>query len=256
MEYNLYQIMKDRNTPFSETEIINFCHQMLQGLAYMHRNGYFHRDLKPENVLVTKDVIKIADFGLARETLSHQPYTDYVSTRWYRAPEVLLKSPTYTTAIDMWAMGAILAELFTLHPLFPGESELDEIYKICGVLGSPDYDTWPEGMQLAAAMKFNFPQFQPTNLSSLIPRASPEAIDLIKHLCSWDPRRRPTADQALTHSFFLIGISVPLSLGDPFKASTYAREAYQKIHAKKTTEVMVWGGRIRNGVLPWVDTGN
>lgn len=246
MEYNLYQIMKDRNTPFSETEIINFCYQMLQGLAYMHRNGYFHRDLKPENLLVTNDIIKIADFGLAREVLSHPPYTDYVSTRWYRAPEVLLQSPAYTTAIDMWAIGAIMAELFTLQPLFPGESELDEIYKICCVLGSPDHDTWPEGMQLAAGRNFNFPQFQPTSLATLIPRASPEAIDLISRLCSWDPQKRPTAEQTLNHPFFLIGISIPLSLGEPFKGNNYAAEADSEIHSKRPRKA--WYGEGDSGV--------
>lgn len=82
MEYNLYQIMKEHQRPFSEEEIRNFLTQVLQGLAHMHRNGYFHRDLKPENLLVTNDVIKIADFGLVREVSSVPPYTDYVSTRW------------------------------------------------------------------------------------------------------------------------------------------------------------------------------
>lgn len=240
MECNLYQIMKDRSTPFSETEIIKFCYQILQGLSYMHRNGYFHRDLKPENLLVTSDLIKIADFGLAREVLTSPPYTDYVSTRWYRAPEVLLQSPTYTTAIDMWAVGAILAELFTLHPLFPGESELDEIYKICGVLGTPDYETWPDGMQLAAFRNFIFPQFLPVNLSVLIPHASPEAIDLITRLCSWDPQKRPTAEQALHHPFFLIGMSIPLSLGGHFQDNTCAAEVAKNFHSKKACKA--WNG--------------
>ncbi|KAE8681800.1 Serine/threonine-protein kinase ICK [Hibiscus syriacus] len=122
MEHNLYQIMRERQSPFSEWEIRSFMSQMLQRLAHMHRNGYFHRDLKPENLLVTKDVLKIADFGLAREVSSMPPYTEYVSTRWYRAPEVLLQSSTYTPAIDTWAVGAILAELFTSSPIFPGES--------------------------------------------------------------------------------------------------------------------------------------
>ncbi|XP_042514923.1 serine/threonine-protein kinase MHK-like [Macadamia integrifolia] len=91
--------MRDRQSPFSEAEVRSLISQVLQGLAYMHRNGYFHRDLKPENLLVTSDVIKIADFGLAREVTSRPPYTDYVSTRWYRAPEVLLQSSSYTPAI-------------------------------------------------------------------------------------------------------------------------------------------------------------
>ncbi|XLS96753.1 hypothetical protein HN51_039488 [Arachis hypogaea] len=86
----------------------------------MHQRGYFHRDLKPENLLVTKDIIKIADFGLAHEISSQPPYTEYVSTRWYRAPEVLLQSYLYSSKVDMWAMGAIMAKLFSLRPLFPG----------------------------------------------------------------------------------------------------------------------------------------
>eukprot|EP00252_Welwitschia_mirabilis_P004420 TRINITY_DN14773_c0_g1_i3.p1 TRINITY_DN14773_c0_g1~~TRINITY_DN14773_c0_g1_i3.p1 ORF type:complete len:439 (+),score=76.46 TRINITY_DN14773_c0_g1_i3:68-1384(+) len=233
MECNLYQLMKDRSTPFSEREISNFCYQVLQGLSYMHKNGYCHRDLKPENLLVTRDLIKIADFGLAREVLSDPPYTDYVSTRWYRAPEVLLQSRTYTTAIDMWAVGAILAELFTLQPLFPGESELDEVHKICGVLGTPNYDTWPEGLHLAAMRNFNFPEFLPANLSALIPNASPEAIDLITRLCSWDPYKRPTAEEALCHSFFFSSLSVPLSLGEIYNDKRYTKDGDSNIRLKK-----------------------
>ena len=100
--------------------------------------GYFHRDLKPENLLCSgPECVKIADFGLARETRSRPPYTDYVSTRWYRAPEVLLRSTNYNSPIDIWAMGCIMAELYTLRPLFPGSSEIDEIFKICAVLGTP-----------------------------------------------------------------------------------------------------------------------
>ncbi|XP_024363189.1 cyclin-dependent kinase F-4 isoform X2 [Physcomitrium patens] len=204
MEYNLYQLIKDKDKPFSESEVRSWAFQILQALEYMHKNGYFHRDLKPENLLVTKDVIKVADFGLAREVQSSPPYTDYVSTRWYRAPEVLLQSPTYSAAIDVWAVGAIMAELFTLRPLFPGASEVDEIYKICSVIGSPSYQTWSEGMKLASSLSFQFPQLSPTNLSHLIPTASPEAINLISAMCVWDPSKRPTAAQALQHPFFQI----------------------------------------------------
>ena len=88
-------------------------------------------DLKPENLLVSGDVVKLADMGLAREIRSRPPYTDYVSTRWYRAPEVLLRSLSYNSPIDMWAVGCIMAELYSFRPLFPGSSEPDEIYKIC-----------------------------------------------------------------------------------------------------------------------------
>ena len=114
--------------------------------------------LQPENMLVKGDVVKIADFGLAREVRSRPPFTDYVSTRWYRAPEVLLRATNYNSPIDMFAMGCIMAELFTLRPLFPGSSEADQIYKICSVMGSPTARTWPEGLKLAAQMNFRFPQ--------------------------------------------------------------------------------------------------
>ncbi|KAG8061771.1 hypothetical protein GUJ93_ZPchr0003g17364 [Zizania palustris] len=198
MECNLYDVIRESQTALSEEEIRNFMVQILQGLAYMHNNGYFHRDLKPENLLVTKGTVKIADFGLAREVSSSPPYTDYVSTRWYRAPEVLLQSSAYTPAIDMWAVGAILAELFTLSPLFLVE----------------------EGMNLPRSSCFNFFQIPPRNLWELIPNATLEAIDLIQQLCSWDPRRRPTAEQSLHHPFFNVANWVPRSLHDASRTKT------------------------------------
>lgn len=109
----------------------------MQGLAYCHKQGFFHRDLKPENLLVNNDQIKIADFGLAREIRSRPPYTDYVATRWYRAPELLLRSTIYSSPVDIFAMGCIMAELYLLKPIFPGNSEADQLYKICAILGSP-----------------------------------------------------------------------------------------------------------------------
>ncbi|GAB2229949.1 hypothetical protein Droror1_Dr00014205 [Drosera rotundifolia] len=202
MECNLYQVMKERGKPFSEVEVRSWCFQVFQALAYIHQRGYFHRDMKPENLLVTKDVIKIADFGLAREVTSGPPFTEYVSTRWYRAPEILLQSPTYTSAVDMWAMGAIMAELFTLRPLFPGLSEADEIHKICSVMGSPTEDSWGDGLRLARSMNFQFPQFPGVHLSALVPSASQDAINLMMSLCSWDPNNRPTASEVLQHPFF------------------------------------------------------
>ncbi|XP_052170191.1 serine/threonine-protein kinase MHK isoform X2 [Diospyros lotus] len=215
MEYNLYQIMRRQHRPFSEEEIRAFMVQVLQGLAHMHTTGYFHRDLKPENLLVTNDVIKIADFGLAREVSSMPPFTDYVSTRWYRAPEVLLQSSTYTPAIDMWAVGAILAELFTLCPIFPGESELDQLYKICCVLGTPDWTDFPEARNVSLLINISYSEIMPANLSDIIPNASLEAVDLIKQLCSWDPLRRPTAEQSLQHPFFHVSPRISRPIWDP-----------------------------------------
>ncbi|KAJ4746359.1 Protein kinase superfamily protein [Rhynchospora pubera] len=212
MDCNLYQLMKDRGKGFSEVEVRNWCYQIFHGLSYMHNRGFFHRDLKPENLLVSKNIIKIADFGLAREVSSLPPFTEYVSTRWYRAPEVLLQASVYDSAVDIWAMGAIMAELFTLRPLFPGSSEVDEIHKICSVIGSPCENSWAQGLQLADAMKYQFPEMERSNLSELIPSASTDAIDLITSLCSWDPSKRPTASEVLQHRFFLPCMYVPPTL--------------------------------------------
>ncbi|KAG6484923.1 hypothetical protein ZIOFF_053448 [Zingiber officinale] len=211
MDCNLYQLMKERGKPFSDVEIRNWCFQIFRALAYMHHHGYFHRDLKPENLLVIKNLVKIADFGLAREVHSKPPFTEYVSTRWYRAPEVLLQSSIYSSAVDMWAMGAIMAELFTLRPLFPGLSEADELFKICNVIGSPNSYSWSEGLQLAEAMKYQFPQFAGIPLSVLIPTASKDAVDLISSLCSWDSTKRPSALEVLHHSFFQSCFHIPPS---------------------------------------------
>ncbi|XP_036113274.1 serine/threonine-protein kinase MAK isoform X2 [Molossus molossus] len=206
MKENLYQLMKDRNKLFPESVIRNIMYQILQGLAFIHKHGFFHRDMKPENLLcMGPELVKIADFGLARELRSQPPYTDYVSTRWYRAPEVLLRSSVYSSPIDVWAVGSIMAELYTLRPLFPGASEVDEIFKICQVLGTPKKSDWPEGYQLASSMNFRFPQCVPINLKTLIPNASNEAIQLMMQMLNWDPKKRPTASQALKHPYFQVG---------------------------------------------------
>ncbi|KAL9303391.1 hypothetical protein ACSQ67_020654 [Phaseolus vulgaris] len=227
MDCNLYQLIKERENPFSEEEIRCFVRQVLHGLSHMHKKGFFHRDLKPENLLVTNDVLKIADFGLAREVSSMPPYTQYVSTRWYRAPEVLLRAPSYTPAVDMWAVGAILAELFTLTPLFPGESEIDQLYKIYGILGAPHSTAFTIGANNSQLLDLvAHDVVPPVKLSNIIPNASSEAIDLMTQLLHWDPSRRPDADQSLQHPFFHVDAWVSCPLGDPLelKLSSKSRE--------------------------------
>uniref|UniRef100_A0A8I3XD34 Protein kinase domain-containing protein n=1 Tax=Callithrix jacchus TaxID=9483 RepID=A0A8I3XD34_CALJA len=185
MKENLYQLMQDRNKSFPESVIRNIMYQILQGLAFIHKHGFFHRDLKPENLLcMGPELVKIADFGLAREVRSQPPYTDYVSTRWYRAPEVLLRSSCIAL------------------PLMCGE--VHEIFKICKVLGTPKKE-WPKGYQLASSMNFRFPQCVPINLKTLIPNASNEAIQLMTEMLNWDPIKRPTASRALKHPYFQVG---------------------------------------------------
>lgn len=207
LDKNMYELtkeMKQRGRLLSESRIRSYMYQMLAGLAHMHKVGFFHRDMKPENLLLDKSnrVCKLADFGLAREIRSRPPYTHYVSTRWYRAPEVLLRSDEYNSPVDLWATGGIMAELYTFRPLFPGSTEPDQIYKICSVLGTPSKQTWPAGLRLAQAMKFKFPFFTPTPLSQLVPNASKEALHLLKDMLAFDPLKRPTAAMALEYPYF------------------------------------------------------
>lgn len=200
MRGNLYQLIRDAERPFAEPVLRNILFQVLQGLAHMHRHGFFHRDLKPENLLCCgPELVKIADLGLAREVRSRPPYTEYVSTRWYRAPEVLLRDTRYGAPIDLWALGCIMAELYTARPLFPGNSEIDQLHRICAVLGTPDRDAWPEGYSLADALRFRFPSAGAVPLARVVPTASPPALALLTALLRYPPRDRPTAPQALRY---------------------------------------------------------
>lgn len=192
----------DRGRRMPESEIRSLLKQALSGLAYTHKAGFFHRDLKPENLLVgSKGILKLADFGLAREIRSAPPFTDYVATRWYRAPEILLKSPKYSSPADIFALGCIAAELFLGKPLFPGISELDQLSRIFAVLGSPDR-SWTDGFRLAGALGFSFPSGSGQGLSSVLKTASAEAVDLISQMLAYDAARRPSAAKLLTHAFF------------------------------------------------------
>ncbi|KAI3918834.1 hypothetical protein MKX01_042154 [Papaver californicum] len=246
LECDLYQLMEKRVNPFSEDQIRDWFCQIFQALAYMHQcAGYFHRDLKPENLLVTKDERTI-------KNLFQPPYTDYVSTRWYRAPKVLLKPSSYSAAVDMWAMGAILAELFTLSPLFPGTTEADKLYKICSVIGSPNQESWAEGLQLAKSINFQFPQLTGVrDLSVLKPFASDAAISLITLLCSWDPNKRPTAHEALQHPFFRSCYYIPPSL----RSRTIVTTAKSlTLPVRMTTDITLLSEQLMTGKLLAIST--
>mmetsp|Transcript_114331 Transcript_114331/g.319495 ORF Transcript_114331/g.319495 Transcript_114331/m.319495 type:complete len:451 (-) Transcript_114331:163-1515(-) len=215
MDANLYEYMKARVKPIPERMIRNIMFQTCQALHHVHKGGYFHRDMKPENLLVAGDVkghsadhapekllVKLADFGLAREIRARPPFTDYVSTRWYRAPEVLLRSTVYNSPVDIWACGGIMAELYTLRPLLPGSSESDQLYKTCSVLGTPSQQAWPEGHKLATQLGFRWPQFVPTRLETLIPQANPDGISLMTNMLMWDPNKRTSTAKILQHPYF------------------------------------------------------
>jgi protein kinase len=204
----------------TETKIQSITKQIFQGLAYLHAKGFVHRDIKPENLLIRGDTCKVADFGLAREVSSQYDFTEYVSTRWYRAPEVLLRSPRYGTPIDLFAVGCIIAELYCRLPLFSGDSETDQLYQMIQVLGIPDEETWPEGVRLSEKAGYSFAAFAdelavetksipPTPLEDKVRTASPRAIRLMKDLLDWNPEERPSANQALQNEYFSAPVSSP-----------------------------------------------
>lgn len=193
---------KNAGVPMPESEIRTLIFQITKGLAFMHKNGYFHRDLKPENILVTSEgIVKVADLGLAREIRSSPPYTDYVSTRWYRSPEILLKSSTYNSPVDIFSLGCIMAELYLQQPLFNGNSEIDQLQKICKVLGTPT-KSWAEGHKLSAQMGFEFPTHDAVPLKDIITNASPKALDLLASMLKFDNSKRITAAKMLNHPYF------------------------------------------------------
>lgn len=237
MKENLYDVMKSRSIKkFSETQIKCIMHQVIKGIHYMHKYGFFHRDLKPENILVDGDLVKIADFGLAREIRSVPPYTDYVSTRWYRAPECLLKSTNYNSPVDIWALGCIMVELFNLKPIFPGNSEKEVLFKICGAIGVPNNSGSNKIITFAKKIDFKFPvNIQTPPLSSIIPDASKEALDIIGEMLQWDPAKRLTTAGLLAHPFFT-STSVPTRILTPDNEVFKKGKVFKKEIDKKQKE--------------------
>lgn len=198
--------------PVPYSKIKSYMFQLLQALAFLHKSGYFHRDLKPENLLVKREhgqaheSVKLADFGLVKECRARPPYTDYVSTRWYRAPELLLQDRAYTCAVDIWAAGCIFTELITTKPLFPGNNEVDQLFKIMSVFGTPTEAVWADGVQLARKIRYQFPLVTGTPLRAVLPQHMPAAaVDLLSKMLVYDPKKRITAQQALMHPYFNVG---------------------------------------------------
>lgn len=189
--------------------------QMLNGIAYCHSRRVLHRDLKPQNLLIdrTHNLLKLADFGLARAFgLPVRAYTHEVVTLWYRAPEVLLGAKAYSTPVDVWSIGCIFVEMVNGRPLFPGDSEIDELYKIFMTLGTPDESVWPGVTQLPEFQPDVFPKWRPRPLSDVCPALDAQGLDLLARMLAYDPQQRVTARMALQHSYFA---DIPQILDDP-----------------------------------------
>jgi len=195
----------DSVTTLTPSLVQSYCMQLLQGLSYCHQRRIVHRDLKPQNLLIDKrGSLKIADFGLARAfCVPVRQYTHEVVTLWYRAPEILLGSATYSIPVDMWSAGCIFGELLTKNPVFPGDSEIDQLFKIFRQLGTPTEDVW-HGCTSLPDYKPSFPKWRKKELSKLFENVHPTAVDLLEKMLIYEPAQRISAREALNHPYFSI----------------------------------------------------
>ncbi|XP_010517166.1 PREDICTED: cyclin-dependent kinase B1-2-like isoform X2 [Camelina sativa] len=189
--------------PLESSLVQRFMFQLLKGVAHFHSHGVLHRDLKPQNLLLDKDkgILKIADLGLSRAfTVPLKAYTHEIVTLWYRAPEVLLGSTHYSTAVDMWSVGCIFAEMIRRQALFPGDSEFQQLLHIFRFLGTPTEQQWPGVMALRDWHVY--PKWESQDLSRAVPSLSPEGIDLLTQMLRYNPADRISAKAAMDHPYF------------------------------------------------------
>jgi serine/threonine protein kinase len=203
MEMNLYEAIKGRKKFLKEEKVKNWIFQILISLNYMHRNGIFHRDIKPENILLKNNTnIKLADLGSCKGIYGKQPFTEYISTRWYRAPECLLTDGYYNYKMDIWGLGCVFFEMLTLFPLFPGDNEIDQVNKIHNILGSPNIDLFNKLLSHSQRNDISYCKKNGIGIKRYLSHVSDDAIDVISKMLIYDPEKRFTAKQCLTHSYF------------------------------------------------------
>ncbi len=208
----------------------SFTYQLLRGIAFCHESKVLHRDLKPQNLLINKNgQLKLADFGLARAFgIPVNTFSNEVVTLWYRAPDVLLGSRTYSTSIDIWSIGCIMAEMYTGRPLFPGTTNEDQLQRIFRLLGTPSERTWPGISQL--------PEYKPNiqsqiyatqDLRLVLPQIDELGLDLLKRLLQLRPEMRISAANALRHPWFHGVVSVqPQQIGSSYGGQAHIGPGY------------------------------
>lgn len=299
MEQNLYQMMRHRRRRvFSIPSLKSILAQILAGVRHIHEQNFFHRDVKPENILISPStryfnknwlsqgnytdnyVVKLADFGLARHTDNKNPYTAYVSTRWYRSPEILLRSGYYSKPLDIWAFGCVALEVTIFKPLFPGSNEMDQIWKILEVLGTPHQTRdsgktgykshgggWEEAKILAQRLNMKFPYVEGSGLDDFISSVQLQPLtDVIKACLRWDPNQRATAHDLCMMPFFqdtiaseeCIAATRPKETNASITTSQSATKDEMKPRTTNTEQALIFAGiksHARAGPSPTNENG-
>ncbi|KAM9290103.1 LOW QUALITY PROTEIN: MAPK/MAK/MRK overlapping kinase [Cariama cristata] len=201
MDMNIYKLIKGRRKPLSEkkTKPKNYRYKLCKSLDYIHLNGIFHRDVKPENILMKQNTLKLGDFGSCRSIYSKQPQ-EYISTRWYRAPECLLTNGCYSYKTGMWSAGCVFYEIASFQPLFPGSNKLDQISKIHHVIGTAANKKLTKFKQSRIATFFPFKKGK--GIPLLVHSLSLRGFSLPYAMIKYDPDERIAAHQALQHPYF------------------------------------------------------
>lgn len=233
LPYSLSQVVQTSSLP--ESIVKGLMIMLLRGIAHLHELGIIHRDIKPANLLLSAEgTLKICDLGLCRilpEKLSGigiakaqdtqdatHAWTLQVGTSFYRAPELIIGDRGYGEAVDIWAVGCVMAELLNGKPLFPGQSEFEQLNYIANILGSPDERHWPGISQIQEIDQISFKEREPVPIREVFPSWSPEAADLFQKFIVYEPGKRISAREALNHKWFF---TAPIPLQAPFDGTSF-----------------------------------
>jgi serine/threonine protein kinase len=246
---NIAEIIEDKKkigADFDEDTIRIYMTQLIEAVGHMHDVGYFHRDLKPENMMLVDDSeIRLIDFGTCMkwsEIKDKTPFSDYVSTRWYRAPECILKFAKYNEKVDVFAIGWIMAEMYRMAPAFWGKNALDQLRIYWYALGSPKKHEWPEAYKKAEALGFEIPQLPKRSIGFKVDLASEDAIDLMDQMLNLNPKDRPDIKTILGHPYF----SKPEETFNPFVSPVVPPKTNESFANNYFTEPTFGGEMVPN----------